>query len=239
MRVSIIVPSYNEGENVRLLADRISGAMQKIDYELLFVDDSTDNTPRILEDLQKTDPRIKVIHRVNERGLGSAVVKGIESASSPVLACMDSDLQHPPEILPQMLSLIEAGNDIVIPSRFIPGGSDGGLLPHRKLVSWVARYMAKTLLKRVRPVSDPTSGYFMLKRSVVENISIHSISWKILVEILVKGHYSIMAEIPYTFRAREIGTSKMSFKAQLDYIRHLIALFRFSSGNPSVVDPPI
>jgi dolichol-phosphate mannosyltransferase len=226
MRVSLIVPTYNEGENVRLLADKVLSVMNGKDYELLFVDDSTDNTPRILEDLQNTDHHIKFIHRINERGLGSAVVKGFNFSHSPILACMDSDLQHPPDILPRMLSLIESGFDIVIPSRFVPGGSDGGMLFHRRVVSWVARYMAKGLLKRVRHISDPTSGYFMIRKSVIEGLVIDSISWKILIEILVKGHYGKVAEIPYAFHARELGTSKMSLQAQIDYIKHLLWLLR-------------
>lgn len=226
--LSIIIPTYNEEENVSLLNLYIARTLKGIDHEVIFVDDSTDNTPRILEELSKQDPQIRSLHRSGERGLGSAVVQGLKQAKGEFLAVMDADLQHPPELLPVMLKALENGAEIVIPSRFVRGGNHGGLKPHRKLASWTARAMGKVLLRRLRGISDPTGGFFMLRRQVVERVQLNPIGWKILIEILVKGNYATVAEIPYTFAPRVHNKSKMSLGEQVNYLKHLIQLVRLS-----------
>lgn len=234
--LTLIVPTYNEGENVSTLTEAVLQIMEKEgvgEYEILFIDDSTDKTPEILYRLSLEHSVVRFIHRDRERGLGTAIIQGFKEARGDVLAVIDGDLQHPPQLLPLMLSLIPKGYDIVIPSRFIPGGSDGGLSLPRKIVSLVARYMAKILFRRVRSISDPTGGYFMVRRDVINAIDFDGSSWKILVELLVKGDYTRVAEVPYFFRAREIGASKLSIAAQLDYLRHLKNLF-FSGENKAI-----
>lgn len=233
LTLTLIVPTYNEGENVRVLARTVLGVMREAgegDFEILFVDDSTDSTPGILEELSREEARIRFIHRKNERGLGTAIVRGFREARGEVLAVMDGDLQHPPSLLPSMRSRISAGYDLVLPSRFLPGGSDGGLTLPRKMVSLTARSLARILLGRVRSVSDPTGGFFMLKKSVIAGTSFDAESWKILIEILVKGNYGRVAELPYAFHARELGTSKLTAKEQINYLRHLKTLFTYASG---------
>lgn len=231
IELTVIVPTYNEGANVRLLAETLFGAMdsgEDRDYELLFVDDSTDDTPAILAALTREYPRVRVIRRTGERGLGTAILRGFLEARGEVMAVMDGDLQHPPSLLPRMLARVRRGGyDLVLPSRFIPGGSDGGLSLSRKLVSLVARWMARILLARVRRISDPTGGFFMLKKGVVAGADLTGQSWKVLIEVLVKGHPARIAEIPYAFLSRELGYSKLSKKAQIDYLRHLLALFLY------------
>ena len=120
--LSIVVPTYNERENVVRLAGCLADVMKDRSYELIFVDDSTDDTPFILDKLAASNPRVRCVRRTNERGLGTAVVKGFEACRGRVVAVMDADFQHPPELLPMMLKTIDSNADIVIPSRFIPGG---------------------------------------------------------------------------------------------------------------------
>ena len=225
--LTIVVPTFNEGNNPVILAQAVCEAMEGVnahDFEILFVDDSTDETPQILERLSRENPKVRYIHRENERGLGSALVRGFLEARGEWLAVMDGDLQHPPSILPKMLSLAEGGSDLVAPSRFIPGGSDGGLFLHRKLVSFVARAISWILLPRTRPFSDPTGGLFLIRREVLSGWSFDGGSWKILIEIIVRGNIRQADEIPYIFRPRDLGTSKMSFSAKVDYVRHLLRL---------------
>ena len=156
--------------------------------------------------------------------MGSAVVEGFRLARGELLAVMDADLQHPPEVLMSMVRAAEAGAEVVIPSRFVRGGSDGGLNGFRKLVSWTARGLARLLLRRVRPVTDPTSGFFLVRRSVVEGVDLQPVGWKILIEVLVKGRYNRVVEIPYAFAARSAGESKTGLREQGEYLLHLLRL---------------
>ncbi len=224
--VSIILPSYNEGNNVNTITQRIQKVLSKtaIEYEIWFIDDSKDNTPELLAELVKENPHVNYLHRQNTRGLGQAVVKGFEQARGEYFVVMDADLQHPPELLPLMIHHLIHDSDIVIPSRFIEGGSDGGLNIFRKLISYVARKIGQVLIKQFRSISDCTSGYFGLRREVIEGVSLDPTSWKILMEILVKGRYKTVHEIPYHFMARSMGESKMSLKEQWNYLKHIFKL---------------
>lgn len=226
MQLSIIVPSFNERENVRAVVDRVDAAMANTnaDYEIWFVDDSRDDTPIILEALSQSHAHVHYLHRENGRGLATAVVAGFKQAKGEHFVVMDADLQHPPELLPTILERLQSGTEVVIPSRFVRGGSDGGLSPFRKLVSWTARKIGQLAIQRLRRISDCTGGYFGLHRSVVEDIELSPIGWKILLEILVNGRYQTVHEIPYAFQARDAGESKMSMSEQMNYLRHLARL---------------
>ena len=226
--LSIVVPTYNEGDNVFSVAERVQNVLKDRAYEIIFVDDSKDDTPDRLQKLCEIDKHVRYEHRTNERGLGTAVVRGFVLSKGDVLMVMDADLQHPPEMIPQMIEAVENGADVVIPSRFIPGGDDGGLNLFRKLVSATARYMGKIALKALRPINDPTSGYFMFRKAVIEGIRLEPIGWKILIEILAKGHYKDVTEVPYRFNKRAAGESKMSLQEQLNYLRHLYTLIKYS-----------
>lgn len=222
--LSIVIPVYNEKKNINELAKRIENALKENRYEIIFVDDSTDETTDIIRDLVKQDSRVRLIHREGKKGLSSAVIEGFQLAKGNVLSVMDGDLQHPPEILPDMLAKINEGADVVIPSRFVKGGSDGGLNLFRKCVSGTARYMGKALFKKLRKVSDPTSGIFMFKKSVIAGKSLSDIGWKILIEVLVIGEYNNLVEIPYEFNTRNSGESKMNIAVQAQYLKHLYSL---------------
>lgn len=225
MQLSIIVPTYNEKENVLTLAERLQNILQDGDYtyEILFVDDSHDNTPTILAELSQNRPEVRYIHREDARGLASAVVAGFRAARGQYLIVMDADLQHPPELIPLIVKRL-AQADIVIPSRFIAGGSDGGLNPFRKLVSWGARVIGQLALKKLRHISDCTSGFFGLNRKVITGAELDPIGWKILIEVLAKGRYTTVHEIPYSFLMRQAGQSKMSLTEQGNYLRHILKL---------------
>lgn len=222
--LSIVIPVYNEKKNINEVVKRIEDALKDNEYEIVFVDDSTDETTNIIMSLAKKDSKVKLIHREGKSGLSSAVIEGFQLAKGDVISVMDGDLQHPPEILPYMLAKIYEGADVVIPSRFVKGGNDGGLNLFRKLVSGTARYMGKVLFKKLRKVSDPTSGIFMFKKSVIAGKKLSDIGWKILIEILIMGEYNNLVEIPYEFNMRNSGESKMNITVQAQYLKHLYSL---------------
>ena len=226
MDLSIVVPTYNEKDTVCKLIKAITQAVdKKLNYEILFVDDSKDETPLLLEKLSRRNPRVRFIHRKNKRGLASAVVEGFNYAQGDSIIVMDADLQHPPSLIPIIAERLKKV-DVVIPSRFISGGSDGGLNPLRKLISWTARMIGRLSIHRLRDISDCTGGYFGLKRNVIAGVNLDPIGWKILIEVLVKGNYHTVHEIPYSFVSRVDGTSKMSLREQWNYILHIMRLIR-------------
>ncbi|WAH38910.1 glycosyltransferase [Alicyclobacillus dauci] len=232
MDLSIVIPSYNERDNIRPIVSRIHEALRDafVDYDIWFIDDSTDETVDVLQEVEQVDERVHVHHRNDARGLASAVVDGFELARGTYVIVMDADLQHPPELLPNIYKHLKDGTDIVIPSRFVHGGSDGGLGPFRKFVSWIARVMGQIALRRLRKISDCTSGFFGLRKEILKNADLDPIGWKILIEVLVKGTYKTVHEIPYEFLARDAGESKMSLREQWNYFRHLL---RLVSQSPS------
>ncbi len=225
-RISVVVPTFNESENVGNLVNQIDYALRGIEYEVVFVDDSTDNTPEVIEEVMKENPNVRMKHRVGETGLATAVIEGFRIAAGDYIAVMDADLQHPPKILRSMYYCLETGVDFCVPSRFIPGGSDGGLGPYRKLVSGVARYIGKILLPCLRKITDPTSGLFMFRREVISNADLQPIGWKILIEVLAMGTYRTVVEIPYKFQARPAGESKLTSKVTIEYLEQVRGLMK-------------
>lgn len=223
--LSIIIPTFNEFENPLILSRAIHDVLGSRQFEIVFVDDSNEiSSINTLLDLENTLSYVRVFHRENEKGLATAVVFGMEKVQGDMIAVMDCDLQHPPELLTEMMEYLDKDFDLVIPSRFVKGGDDGVFSFFRKMVSFVARWMAKGLLKRIRLISDPTSGFFLMKRKVIDGVQLQPIGWKILIEVLVRGRYDTVVEIPYTFQPRVAGTSNMSLKEQWNYIRHLVKL---------------
>lgn len=230
MEFSIVIPCRNEGANVETLVRRIVRALEANDaYEIWFVDDSHDDTPGILERLSREFDHVKYVHRENGAGLSSAVIEGFRRASGDWFIVMDADLQHPPEALPDVIrEMRRSSAEIVIPSRFVPGGSDGGLNLWRKAVSWTARMMARALFGKVRRITDPTSGFFAVRRDVADIARLNPIGWKILLELLVRCNYTSVIELPYRFHARDLGHSKFNMRQQWLYVRHLLRLVRAS-----------
>ena len=224
--ISIVVPTYNEKDNICPLLARIHGALGSIPHEVIFVDDPTDETPKVIADIAQDDPTVVLRHRDDEKGLATAVVLGFKLAKGDYVACMDADLQHPPEVLLDMYAAMRAHADMAIPSRFIPGGSDGGLDLYRKIVSGSARYMGKIILPCLRHISDPTSGLFMIRRELLKDAVLNPIGWKIMVEVIAMCPVKKVLETPYAFHDRESGESKLSTKVSLQFIRQLFHLLK-------------
>jgi len=220
----VIVPTYNEKDNLQELATRVFEACKSagIEAELVIVDDnSPDGTGAFADELAKTH-RIKVIHRAGKLGLSSAVLEGFKAASGSILLVMDADLSHPPEKIPEMVSKIESGEaEMVVGSRYVKGGSVENWPFTRKIISKSATLLARWLTK----VKDPMSGFFALKRSVIDCVELNPVGYKIGLEILVKGKCSKVAEVPIHFADRKAGTSKLGGTEVLKYIDHVTMLY--------------
>ncbi len=178
--ISIIIPTYNEKDNIIPLVERIDHALSNHDYEIVFIDDNSgDGTAKLAATLSPKYP-VKVIVRKNKRGLASAVVDGLSHVAGQIIGVMDADLQHPPEIIPDLLREIQNGADIVIASRYSKGGARQGWSLTRRIISKGAIFLAHLLLPSTRQVSDPTSGFFMFNRQVIANANLRPTGYKIL-----------------------------------------------------------
>lgn len=223
-KISIIVPSYNEKDNIKPLLTRIHESLSVYDYEVIIVDDnSTDGTIETARGLTSTFP-VKLLVRTEERGLSTAVIHGMRHAQGSIIGVMDADLQHPPEILPSLVKAIEDGADMVVGSRYIEGGG----VPHwsalRKIISKGASMIAHLLLPGARQVKDPMSGFFMFRRENVDPDILKPIGYKIALEILLLGGFRKLAEVPYIFEDRSAGASKLKWSTQIEYLRHILSL---------------
>ena len=222
--LSIVIPTYNEGSNITPLVERIAGALSGYDYEILLVDDnSQDGTPEIVAGLSTKYP-VKVAVRKTERGLASAVVHGIANTSGDRVLVMDADLQHPPEVIPGLIKAADDGADVVVASRYVKGGGCQDWSAFRKLVSAVSTIMAHIFLPPTRSVKDPMSGFFMFDHKVVANARLQPLGYKILLEILMEGEYQKVTEVPFTFVTRDEGESKLNIRQQIQYLKHLYSL---------------
>jgi dolichol-phosphate mannosyltransferase len=219
-RVSIVIPTYNERENLQALVERIFVACNGMDIEVVVSDDnSPDGTADLAEELGKRFP-VKVVRRLRDRGLSKAVLDGFRNASGDILGVMDADLSHPPEKIPEMVKALEKA-DVVVGSRMLEGGGVEDWPLARKLISTGATLLARPLTG----VSDPMSGFFFIRRRVIEGVVLNPMGYKILLEILVKGRYSNVAEVPFVFLDRQTGESKLNMKIQLQYLAHLLRLY--------------
>ena len=221
--ISIIIPTYKEKENITPLVERIHNSLSKYDYEIVIVDDnSADGSEELVADLSRRYP-VKIIVRKNKRGLSSAVVDGIASTSSEFVIVMDADLQHPPEVLPEIVKALE-NHDFVMASRYIKGGSPGEWKLSRKIVSKGATLLALPIAPKVK---DPMSGFFGFKRAAADMASLSPTGWKIGLEILVRSKFKSVTEVPYTFVPRAHGESKLSRRIMGQYLRQLLDLYSY------------
>jgi dolichol-phosphate mannosyltransferase len=222
--LSIIIPTYNERGNIAPLWSRLKSAVGDVSFEVVFVDDSTDGTDRVIATHAEADPRVRLFHREGHRGLATAVVEGVRAARGEMFCVLDADLQHPPELIPDLLAALDDA-DVVVASRFVPGGRNELSLP-RRAVSRGDIILAQALVPAVRAVRDPTSGFFICRRRAVEGIELRPIGFKVLLEILARGKYKKVREVPYVFERRRSGKSKLGVSEQLSYLRHLWLLRR-------------
>jgi len=226
-KLSVILPTYNEADNIPELIERLESSLKGFDAEIIFVDDgSPDGTADLAERIGSVYGNVRVIRRPRKMGLASAVFDGVRLARSDVIAVMDADLQHPPELLPKMYMKIMEGYDLVVASRYVKGGRVEDWSLARRLISWGATKLAHMFLPSTRGVKDVMSGYFMLRRSVMERAKLNPKGYKILLEILTKCKVDSVAEAPYTFKPRRRGKSKLNLREIISYLFSLLRLCR-------------
>jgi len=223
---SLVVPTFNERPNIRPLLERIEAILKQdpIDFEIILVDDnSPDESWKLAQEIAKEDSHLRVIRREGARGLATAVVAGWKAAKGEILGVIDADLQHPPEFLPDLLKPILRGfADISVASRHASGGGVGEWNLLRRFVSRGAAAIAFLMLPRtLRLLRDPMSGFFLIKRSVIDSARLKPKGYKILLEVLAKGNYRRIVEVPYVFEERKDGKSKLGPKQYLEFLMHV------------------
>jgi dolichol-phosphate mannosyltransferase len=226
LRQSVIVPTYNERDNVPALLARLAGALPHDDTEIVFVDDSTDGTPEVITEAIKDYPIAVTVHHREQSvgGLGGAVVEGMRIARGEWIVVMDADLQHPPEIVPDLIAAgLRDGADLVVGSRYARGGSTGGLADgYRKLVSRGSTLMVRTLFRNnLLSVRDPMSGLFAVRASSLDVEELRPLGYKVLLELIVRNRPGRIIEVPYVFQARHAGESKSSVAEGVRFLRHV------------------
>ncbi len=230
LSLSVIVPTRNEAGNVYPLLQRIQGAVSEVKLEVIFVDDSTDNTPEIIQEASKQFPfPVKVIARPLERrnGLGKAVVEGLQAASSEWVCVMDGDLQHPPEVIPQLLDhALRTNSGLVAASRLTKGGGTEGLSVRRKFISYGLAFLSNLVFpKRLRQISDPLTGFFLLRRDAIHTERLQPEGFKILLEILVRSPQLNVSEVPFEFGKRHAGESKANSHEVVLLFKQMLRLY--------------
>ncbi|TVQ07228.1 MAG: glycosyltransferase [Leptolyngbya sp. DLM2.Bin27] len=229
LTLSLAIPTYNEGKNIGPLIQRLTALLDVAlpnDYELIVVDDdSSDLTWQQALALTATCPQLRVMRRRGERGLSSAVIRGWQGARGQVLGVIDADLQHPPEVLIDLLGAIQQGADLAVGSRHVDGGGVSEWSLTRRVLSRGAQTVGLLLLPRVvGRVSDPMSGYFMVRRAAIAGPLLNPKGYKILLEVLGRGNIGPIAEVGYVFQERQEGASKVTWRQYIDYIHHLLRL---------------
>ncbi|MCX6501437.1 MAG: glycosyltransferase family 2 protein [Microbacterium sp.] len=228
MQVTVVVPTFNEAPNVQELVDRITQAAHGFDVDVLFVDDSTDDTPQVIERVAATaEIPVRVIHRTEPvGGLSGAVTAGLAAASSDICIVMDGDLQHPPEDIARLVARHRRGDvDIVVASRYAGDGTAGGLSDgSRVLASRGSTLLTKAMFPiRLREVTDPMTGFFLIDRRAIDVERLMPRGFKILLEILARQPLRV-AEIPFDFATRHAGRSKASLRQGAELLVQLTAL---------------
>ncbi len=224
--LTVVVPAYNERANVEPLIAKLTAALEGIAWEVIYVDDdSPDGTAQAAKAIGERDPRVRCIRRVGRRGLAGACIEGILSSSAPYVAVMDADLQHDETVLPRMLEALRSGADIAVGSRYVEGGSSGeGLNAIRQWGSDLATNLARRGLGVA--LTDPMSGFFMVRRDVVEGIAenLSREGFKILLDIVATSRNNLsVVEVPFTFRERLEGESKLDSLVTAQYLGLLVS----------------
>lgn len=225
LELAVVIPTFCEQDNVARLLELLAAVLEGIQYEVIFVDDdSPDGTAQLVRELSRTDSRVRGIQRVGRRGLSSACLEGMMSTAAPYIAVMDADLQHDEHLLPLMLQTLKSKPvDVVVATRNAPGGSMGEFAASRVRLSQWGRRLSRMVAHC--DISDPMSGFFMLNRKFAEQ-AVHAasgIGFKILLDLLASSpRPPVIAEIPYTFRPRQFGESKLDILVGLEYLQLLL-----------------
>ena len=228
-RFAMVVPTLNEAGNIDRVLSELTAVLSETQYEydIVVVDDgSTDGTVEQVRDWAKRDPRIRLLSRAGERGLAGAVLYGWSQSQANLLGVIDADLQHPPELLPELLTAVERA-DIAIASRYARNHGTKGWNPLRAAVSRLSTFAAAPLIsKKNLGVTDPMSGFFVIRRRCIEGLSFQTTGFKLLLEILVRGRIRKAQEVPYHFGLRRAVTSKANAAVAFDYLHLLGRLSR-------------
>jgi dolichol-phosphate mannosyltransferase len=232
-KLGLVIPTLNEAGNIQTLLNRLQSALEPIpvDYELIVVDDeSTDGTAEIVQRHSERDSRIRLFVRKGQRGLAGAVIHGWAHTDASLLGVIDADLQHPPEVLPELLKAVTHGKDIAIASRYSNGNRDSvsEWNKTRLFISRAGIWATARLQRKDVRIKDPMSGFFVLRRECVEDIELQPQGFKILLEILVKGRIRSAAEVPFHFGSRHSGKSKANVKVAFHYFSLLGRLSRYA-----------
>lgn len=223
-KASIIVPTFNEAENIEKLIVGVFSSYPEA--EIIVVDDnSPDGTAKIAEGLAGKY-NVKVLCRMGERGLASAVIAGFKLASNDIMGVIDADFSHPLARIPDLVKKVTEGYDLVVGSRYTKGGRIENWPSFRRLTSKGAKLLARGLTG----VKDPVSGFFFFRKKVLQGVSLNPTGYKIGLEVIVKGNYNKVAEVPITFTDRRVGQSKLNVKEYKNYITHLVRLYRYKLG---------
>jgi dolichol-phosphate mannosyltransferase len=232
-KLGLVIPTFNEAGNMEALLSRVESALAPLDldYELLVVDDdSSDGTAKAVQGYAKRHPRVRLLVRKGQRGLAGAVVHGWKNTDANLLGVMDADLQHPPEVLPELIAPVLAGADIAIASRYANKNqaSVGEWSKTRLLISRASTWVTTPLQRKDVRIKDPMSGFFVLRRECIEGVELQPQGFKILLEILVKAKLKSAVEVPFRFSTRHSGKSKADVKVALHYFSLLGRLSRYA-----------
>jgi dolichol-phosphate mannosyltransferase len=224
--LSVVVPTFNERANVGVLVERVDAALKGIAWQIIVVDDdSPDGTAEAVKAIAARDARVQCIRRVRRRGLAGAVIEGVLASAAPYVAVIDGDLQHDETLLPRMLETLKAGPaELVVASRYVgDSGEVEALDPVRRLGSRFANWLGRRVLRQ--HLSDPVSGFFMIRRERVEAVAQHlaTVGFKVLFDIIASQPEPLaIVELPYVFRERVAGGSKLDRRMVIDYLGLLL-----------------
>jgi dolichol-phosphate mannosyltransferase len=222
VELTVVAPTFNESANVAPLVAKLDATLAGVAWEVIFVDDnSPDGTAQVVKQIAAQDPRVRCLRRVGRRGLAGAVIEGALASAAPFVAVIDADMQHDETLLPRMLNILRGGEvDLVVGSRYLEaGGLAEGLSPVRKLGSQIATAVGRKALKA--DVSDPVSGFFMIRRDVVDRVAdrLEPTGFKVLFDIIASQSEPLQVrELPYAFQARQAGESKLDGRVALEYV---------------------
>lgn len=226
--LTVIIPTFKEEANIRNIITEVDAVFQKsaLNGEILVVDDnSPDNTIAIVSELKETMKNLNLLVRTSDHGLSQSVADGFLHASSDVFVVIDADMSHPPSLIPKMFEEIRAGSDVVIGSRYMEGGGIKKWPLKRRIISLGATFLGRLL---VPDITDPVSGFFAVRRSVVAEAHLKPRGYKILLEVLGKGTWENDKEIPFEFSDREIGASKLKIKTIIEYAQQVLDITLYS-----------
>jgi dolichol-phosphate mannosyltransferase len=228
---TIVIPTYNERDRIGILLERVFDACDRdgLALEVIIVDDNSADGTGALADEWARRRRVRVIHRAGKLGLGTAVLEGFAAARTEVVGVMDGDLSHPPQLLPKLFRTIEDGFDLVVASRYVRGGGTSNFPIGRWLLSRAGCWLARPLT----PVRDAMSGYFLVRRSRLDEFRTSVKGFKIGLELFVRSQPRRLAEVGYVFVGRTAGESKMSVAEGTGFLRQLASLYRDTLAEPA------